>query len=316
MQQPPGLLEPFSMPDVFICHASEDKTDVARPLARLLSGAGLDVWFDEYSLKLGDSLRRAIDRGLADSQYGVVLLSPAFFEKDWPQAELDGLFAKEIGKEKAILPVWHNIDREEVLKHSPILADRFAAKTASGLDEVVMRILAVVVPDTSHRTSSGHTVAVKPSDIRLHSGKWAVKTPLTVTNFGDDPVHSVQVKLALHPTNLDPRSIHVDLGEPTTQIEEPVSWAAISPDAMLHFFQDGSRGLCLSVILHTILPKTSREIQVAGTKPIKSSASVELWDFNTKPPEVLRQGGQVAFPLSVPEDVTSKGIAMLIRKRK
>lgn len=304
------------MPDVFICHASEDKEDVARPLAQLLSAAGLEVWYDEYSLKLGDSLRRAIDKGLVNSRYGVVILSPSFFEKEWPQTELDGLFSKEIGGEKTVLPIWHEVDRDEMLQHSPILADRFAAKTSLGLDEVVMMILDVVAPDISYKTSSGHSVAVAPSTIRLHSGEWAVKTPLTVTNFGNEPVYSVQIKLELDPPDLDPRSIHVDLGDPTTRIEEPISWASISPDAILLFFEDSSGKQCLSIILHTIPPNLSREVQVAGTKPLKSSASLVLWDFKSKPPEVLRKGGKVALPLSVPEDVKAKGLALLIRKRK
>lgn len=67
--------------DVFICHASEDKDLVARPLAELLRGHGVAVWYDEFSLTVGDSLRRKIDRGLSDSRFGVVLLSPDFFRK-------------------------------------------------------------------------------------------------------------------------------------------------------------------------------------------------------------------------------------------
>lgn len=65
--------------DVFISHASEDKSDVARPLAALLINAGLTVWIDEAELTLGDSLRRNIDLGLASSRFGVVILSTSFF---------------------------------------------------------------------------------------------------------------------------------------------------------------------------------------------------------------------------------------------
>ena len=79
--------------DVFISHASEDKDAFVRPLAHALQEAGLKVWYDEFALKLGDSLREAIDRGLGASQYGLVVLSHRFFSKDWPQRELNGLFA-------------------------------------------------------------------------------------------------------------------------------------------------------------------------------------------------------------------------------
>ncbi len=87
--------------DVFISHASEDKVDVARPLAAHLQTLGLKVWLDDLELTLGDSLRRKIDQGLSRSRYGLVVLSPAFFLKEWPNKELDGLVAREDGRESA-----------------------------------------------------------------------------------------------------------------------------------------------------------------------------------------------------------------------
>lgn len=130
--------------DVFICHASEDKDDVARPLAEALRDAGLSVWYDEFTLRVGDSLRRSIDSGLAESRYGVVILSPSFFEKEWPQKELDGLAAREVNGVKVILPVWHELTREEVVSHSPMLADRVAANTRRGLERVVFDLLQAI----------------------------------------------------------------------------------------------------------------------------------------------------------------------------
>ena len=127
--------------DVFISHASEDKDAIARPLCEALVKAGISVWFDETTLTLGDSLRRNIDRGLAHCRFGVVILSPSFFAKDWPQRELDGLVARETTSgRKAILPLWHKIDREAVTTFSPMLADRLAARTAEGLDNLVEAI--------------------------------------------------------------------------------------------------------------------------------------------------------------------------------
>ena len=70
--------------DVFISHASEDKETVARPLAEALARRGVKVWFDAEQLTLGDSLRRSIDQGLAQSRYGIVILSRRFFAKEWP----------------------------------------------------------------------------------------------------------------------------------------------------------------------------------------------------------------------------------------
>jgi formylglycine-generating enzyme required for sulfatase activity len=132
--------------DVFISHAWEDKEGIARPLAEALRRKGLRVWYDEFTLTLGDSLRRSIDRGLAQSRYGVVILSPSFFAKEWPQKELDGLVAREVPGEKVILPIWHNITADQIREYSPTLADRVAVKSDRGLDYVVKELLRVIKP--------------------------------------------------------------------------------------------------------------------------------------------------------------------------
>ena len=64
--------------DVFISHASEDKNAIARPLAEALKAHGLRVWYDEFSLTVGDSLRKKIDQGLSNSHFGIVILSVRF----------------------------------------------------------------------------------------------------------------------------------------------------------------------------------------------------------------------------------------------
>jgi hypothetical protein len=130
--------------DVFISHASEDKADFVRDLAAELTRLGLKVWYDEWTLQIGDSLRQKIDEGLATSEYGVVILSRSFFAKNWPQAELDGLFAREMEGRKVILPVWHKITWEDVLKFSPMLAGKLAAPTDDGVGVVAQKIFAAV----------------------------------------------------------------------------------------------------------------------------------------------------------------------------
>lgn len=99
------------------------------------------MWFDESTLCVGDSLRRSIDGGLARSRYGVVVISPAFLNKEWPQKELDGLMAREMDGRKVILPVWHNIDAATLLRYSPLLADRLATSSSKGLEQVVGELL-------------------------------------------------------------------------------------------------------------------------------------------------------------------------------
>lgn len=135
--------------DVFISHATEDKEEIAQKLAEALKKRGYEVWYDSFSLKLGDSLRESISRGLAESRFGVVILSKHFFSKHWTNQELNGLAAIEVGGEKVILPVWHGVTHAEVVKYSPILADRKAINSEKGLDRVVAAIEQVVNPPLS-----------------------------------------------------------------------------------------------------------------------------------------------------------------------
>lgn len=131
--------------DFFISHASEDKQGFVRALADKLLRLGYKVWLDEITLKLGDSLRGSIDNGLGVSRYGIVVLSPNFIKKNWTKGELDGLFALENSSgKKRILPVWHNITREEVEAFSPMLAGRLGVLTNTGLDNVIAKIVDVI----------------------------------------------------------------------------------------------------------------------------------------------------------------------------
>jgi TIR domain-containing protein len=131
--------------DVFISHATDDKEDVVRPLANALVAMGLHVWYDEFSLKWGDSLRKKIDAGLANSRFGLVVLSHAFFAKDWPQYELDGLVTREMTGQQLILPLWHRITKNEILERSPSLVDKVARNTTDySIEELATEIAEVI----------------------------------------------------------------------------------------------------------------------------------------------------------------------------
>ena len=117
--------------DVFISHASEDKDTVVRPLANALLQRGLKVWYDEFELKIGDSLRRKIDKGLANSRFGIVVLSRSFIRKGWTNYELDGIISKADSGEQVMLPIWHEITKKEIVDYSPSLADKVARNTSS-----------------------------------------------------------------------------------------------------------------------------------------------------------------------------------------
>jgi hypothetical protein len=121
----------------FLCHASEDKPDVVTPLAQVLSARGWKVWTDESELTVGDSLLTTINDALAKTPFGIVVLSPAFFVKEWPLRELQALASREMASgEKVILPVWHGVDRDFLLERMPMLADRLGVNTTLGIDAV------------------------------------------------------------------------------------------------------------------------------------------------------------------------------------
>jgi hypothetical protein len=127
--------------DVFISHASEDKDDIVRSLANAQISKKLNVWYDEFTLRIGDSLRQKIDQGLSSSRVGLVVLSPNFISKGWTNYELDGIVTRAISGEQVLLPIWHNITKQQVIDYSPSLADKVARSTATHtVDEIASEI--------------------------------------------------------------------------------------------------------------------------------------------------------------------------------
>lgn len=139
---PPGVAgDAGTSYDVFISHASEDKDAIVRSLATALTDHGLKVWYDEFTLRIGDSLRQKIDRGLATSRVGLVVLSPDFIAKGWTNYELDGIVTRTVSGEQILLPIWHNITKQQVMDFSPSLADKLARSTATHtVDEIAQEI--------------------------------------------------------------------------------------------------------------------------------------------------------------------------------
>jgi hypothetical protein len=166
--------------DVFISHAGEDKLAVATPLAAALISRGWSVWLDELELTVGDSLNTRISAALARSRFGVVVLSPAFFAKRWPQRELDGLAAREVASgTKVILPVWHGVDSSWLAGVAPILADRVGVSTALGIEHVADKLVQALESARESQTAGNdsgagmQSVLVAAEDIvasRLNEG--------------------------------------------------------------------------------------------------------------------------------------------------
>ncbi len=133
-------------PLAFISHDSRDKDAFVRELAHELATNFCPVWYDEFSLKVGDSLRSNIERGLRETKKCIVVLSPNFLSNDgWGQAEFDSVFTREIlEKQSVILPIWLNVDVRDVYAYSPRLADKVGLAASLGVPEVA-RLLANAV---------------------------------------------------------------------------------------------------------------------------------------------------------------------------
>jgi hypothetical protein len=194
--------------DVFICHASEDKDDIVRPLVAALQTAGLKAWYDEFTLKVGDSLRRSIDRGLAHSRYGIVVLSPSFLKKEWPQKELDGLTALEVSGRKVILPVWHKIDAVGIRQYSPILADRVATSSTKGIKKVVQDILDAIghvvhsevevgVRVQSDLSENSIDLEVSYKKVKIRPERHDYLLEIKLKNLGNEPLVDYHVDVEL-----------------------------------------------------------------------------------------------------------------------
>ena len=145
--QPLGQHIPLWSHDVFISHAGEDKNEVARPLALALREKGLLVWYDEFELRIGDNLRRKIDYGIANSRFGIVILSEHFFAKQWSQYELDGIVTRHGASAQNILPIWHRVTKEYIIDRSPALAGVIALTTSAFTIEEIAAEIAGVIRD-------------------------------------------------------------------------------------------------------------------------------------------------------------------------
>lgn len=203
------------MRDAFISHAWENKEGVAIPLVAALEDRGISCWLDEYELRVGDSLRQNIERGLIDSRFGVVLLSRAFFAdgKYWTGAELEGLFQKEVGGTRVILPVWVDLSHDEVRQHSPILAGRVAARWTDGLETVADKL--------AHAIQGGSNVGGVPT------GTPTSNLFLTAEDHGacfllatEFEHNGERIRVAVTPRNSAERAFLADLrsGRPAAQL--------------------------------------------------------------------------------------------------
>lgn len=137
------------LPLAFISHDSRDKDSLVRSLAEKMTARLCPVWYDEFSLKVGDSLIENIQRGLKEAKKCILVLSPAFFANGgWTKAEFDMIFTREIREKKnVILPVWHNVTSDQVYEYNPRLLDRVALNSSIGADELAAKLVMAINRD-------------------------------------------------------------------------------------------------------------------------------------------------------------------------
>ena len=134
------------VPLAFISHDSRDKDTFVRELAHELASNLCTVWYDEFSLAVGDSLRASIERGLRETKKCIVVLSPSFLSNSgWGRAEFDSIFTREIVEQRNVmLPIWLGVGLKEVYEFSPRLADKVGLPSSLGIKEIA-RLLAIAV---------------------------------------------------------------------------------------------------------------------------------------------------------------------------
>lgn len=144
--------------DVFVSHAWEDKEDFVDEFVEALTALDIKVWYDKRQIKWGDSMRERIDDGLKKSRFGVAVLSPNYIaeNKYWTKAELDGLFQLESVNGKTLLPIWHNLTKQQVMNYSPIIANKKAMTTASmTAQEIAEELLNLIPKDETEENDNG-----------------------------------------------------------------------------------------------------------------------------------------------------------------
>ncbi len=143
--------------DVFICHASEDKQEVAKPLFQAFQDSNITSWYDEAEIAWGDSITEKINHGMRVSTYVLVVLSRAFLSKHWPQREMNAALSQEASSgEVRVLPllVGDKRDRDAIIEQYPLLGDKNHMLWNGQVEPIVQAFKARLQrqPESSRRT--------------------------------------------------------------------------------------------------------------------------------------------------------------------
>jgi len=130
--------------DLFLCHAWDDRRGVAAKLNELLEAEGVSIWFSEKDILLGQPFMREIDRGLAKSRAGLVLITPSFLKRVDNRGVSDKELSELLARDQ-LIPVVHETTYDEVRKISPLLGSRHGLDTAEDSMEVIATKIAELI---------------------------------------------------------------------------------------------------------------------------------------------------------------------------
>jgi hypothetical protein len=141
-------LDKQDLRDVFLCHAWDDRKGAAKELHDILESKGVSVWFSEKDVALGSPLLREIDKGLAKSRVGIVLVTPLFLKRITGEGiadkELSALLARDL-----LVPIVHNTTFDDLRDVSPLLGSRSGLSTIEdSMEEVAAKLAELVAPET------------------------------------------------------------------------------------------------------------------------------------------------------------------------
>lgn len=132
-------------PEYFICHDFKDKNSIAAPLAQKLSNSLGAIWYDEFSISPGESLRESIEHGIRECRQGILVVSPNFLANEsWARNEFNALFTKELAEKKRVMvPVWCGVQPADVYEFSPALADRKGIQFTGDIEAIAAELVEV-----------------------------------------------------------------------------------------------------------------------------------------------------------------------------
>lgn len=164
--------------DVFICHASEDKSDIIKPLVAAFKRESISYWYDKAEIKWGDSIIEKVNDGLRISRYVIVVISKSFLSKNWPKRELNSALNIEASTGKVrVLPLVVGADkvRKEIFQKYPLLNDKRYLTWENDVQKIVDALKDCL--GKANKISKGDNLVIEKSDYDIPIPKMPKEFP-------------------------------------------------------------------------------------------------------------------------------------------